>query len=242
MSLVLKKSQGCSVASYHEYHYANCQEYDPTKIHLVKVESLIKRFCVVGRLLDVGCGDGSFALRLQKLGFSVNGVDISKKAVEKAKSNGVIAVAADVSSGFPFQSSSFDCLVACEIIEHVYDTDFFLHECFRVLRSNGLLFLTTPNLASFPNRLLLLFNKYPRFVPEYRVGGAGHIRAYTLPVLLKQLKESGFDVVHKSCANVPFPMLSRFVPNLAKRFAMFLGEVFPNSGSHIIVVVRKKSI
>jgi SAM-dependent methyltransferase len=47
------------------------------------------------------------------------------------------------SSGF--QSNSFDCVVAIEVLEHVEHDDAFLQEVFRVLRPGGVFYMTTPN-------------------------------------------------------------------------------------------------
>lgn len=43
-----------------------------------------------GTVLDVGCGAGSHSLYLQKKGFHVNAIDISKGAIEVAKQRGVL--------------------------------------------------------------------------------------------------------------------------------------------------------
>ncbi|MEP5340488.1 MAG: methyltransferase domain-containing protein [Algibacter sp.] len=45
---------------------------------------------VKGSILDVGCGSGSHSLYLQKKGFTVKSIDISKGAIEVAKQRGII--------------------------------------------------------------------------------------------------------------------------------------------------------
>jgi len=52
-------------------------------------------------------------------------------------------------------------IIASEVIEHVFDTDFFIEEMKRILKSNGRIIITTPNMHSATNRLLFLVGKFP---------------------------------------------------------------------------------
>lgn len=179
--------------NHQNIRYSDYRTYDRKKFYLHKVYGLIIKFDRkhnFKKSLDVGCADGSFSFKLkQDLGLDVYGLDISEKAIELAIQSGVKAKVHNVENSFPFEKESFDLVLACEIIEHIYHTDFFLEEAKRVLKKNGILILSTPNLVSLYNRIKMLFGKYPSFVPEYHTseGTSGHIRAYTLPTLSKQL-------------------------------------------------------
>ena len=61
----------------------------------------------------------------------------------------------------PFRDNSFDLIILGEVIEHLYDPDQVLRECYRILRSGGALLITTPNLLSWYNRILMVFGYYP---------------------------------------------------------------------------------
>jgi 2-polyprenyl-3-methyl-5-hydroxy-6-metoxy-1,4-benzoquinol methylase len=52
-------------------------------------------------------------------------------------------------------------IIASEIIEHVFNTDFFIEELKRILKPIGIIILTTPNMHSATNRLLFLMGKFP---------------------------------------------------------------------------------
>ena len=83
----------------------------------------------------------------------------------------------DLASGpLPFEDGAFGAVFAGEIIEHLVDTAGFLAELHRVLAPGGVAVITTPNLASFENRVRMLLGRYPNFV-EYELGGDGHVRA-----------------------------------------------------------------
>ena len=77
-----------------------------------------------------------------------------------AKKKGINVKIHDISKGLPYDSGYFDAIFAGEIIEHMTDDMFFLAECKRILKKNGILLLTTPNLVSLRNRIRKLFGPF----------------------------------------------------------------------------------
>jgi 2-polyprenyl-3-methyl-5-hydroxy-6-metoxy-1,4-benzoquinol methylase len=70
----------------------------------------------------------------------------------------------DVSSErLPFQDGYFDVVYMGDVIEHLTNPDFAINEVARVIKTNGFLVLSTPNLACWLNRLLLLLGMQPLF-------------------------------------------------------------------------------
>lgn len=57
--------------------------------------------------------------------------------------------------------NQFDLVILGEVIEHLYDPDNIIKECYRILKSKGALLITTPNLLSWYNRILLILGYYP---------------------------------------------------------------------------------
>jgi 2-polyprenyl-3-methyl-5-hydroxy-6-metoxy-1,4-benzoquinol methylase len=223
--------------------FSKYKALDFNKVYLRKVASFLKSLENKENLnlLDIGCADGSFSKYLKDLGFKVCGIDISPEAINNAKKIGIDACVHDVSKKFPFENCFFDIVVMMEVIEHVYDTDFLLDEIKRILKKEGLLIITTPNLGSFENRIRLLTGKYPRLV-EYRIGSncSGHIRNYTKSVLISQLEEHNFKVMKSMATNIPFPVYSKF-PRMLKEIAIKLGdlEIFSSLGYQMIIISKK---
>lgn len=159
------------------------------------------------RFLDLGCGDGSFAVVIKnKLGLEdVFGIDISGEAAQQATAKGIQVCPLDIDAGdLPFEANFFDCVFCGEVIEHVYSPDHLLEEIYRVLRRNGYLLLTTLNLASWFNRFSLLFGFQPIFTDislKYNFGHlwkmnpAGHLRLYTLRSLKRLMEAYNFKIV-----------------------------------------------
>lgn len=111
------------------------------------IDRWLMRFARVenGRLLDVGCGGGGFLKQMQQLGWSVQGVDFDEQAVATARSLGL-----DVRlGGIEAAEGAFDAIALNHVIEHVHDPLALLRDCARSLKTNGRLWVATPNLRSF---------------------------------------------------------------------------------------------
>ena len=97
------------------------------------------------RFLEVGCGTGWFAARVQReLGAEVVAIDQSERMVELARAAGVDARVGDVQA-LELEDASFDCVAANWMLYHVPDLDRGLAEIARVLRPGGrLVAITNP--------------------------------------------------------------------------------------------------
>jgi 2-polyprenyl-3-methyl-5-hydroxy-6-metoxy-1,4-benzoquinol methylase len=187
------------------------------------------------KVLDLGCWDGSYAVRYKKKTNSVFGVESSVTAAKRAGKKGVKVEQGDFMEITPFPKEKFDVIVAGEIIEHVFDTDLFVKKINSMLKKNGLLIITTPNVASLPRRVMLLLGINP--VLENRVMvdvTAGHIRYFTFPELHKLLEDHSFEIMHSKSDVLNFnnqgTLFSTLIPKLYKRF-----------GRSIMVVAKKKA-
>lgn len=100
------------------------------------------------RFLDVGCGMGELAERVQhQVGVEVVAVDISPRMVELTRARGVDASVADVQA-LPFEDNSFDCVAANWVLYHVPDLDLGVRELARVIRPGGRLVAATLGAAN----------------------------------------------------------------------------------------------
>src|SRR5690606_16552983 len=111
-----------------------------------------------------------------------------------------------ITKSLPFEKNEFDCVILGEVIEHVPNTDFVLQEIRRVLKKNGTLLISTPNLVSWANRILVPLGIQPlftevsnevnlgRFFSFLGQGGKvqGHLRIFTFKSLEEILVKERF--------------------------------------------------
>lgn len=113
--------------------------------------------------LDVGCDDGQRSLQFAAAAnaSSVHGVEIMPEAADKARLLGLTVKSFDLCSPWPYDDDSFDIVCSNQVIEHLPDTDRFVHESFRCLKPGGTTVVSTENLASWHNIGSLLFGWQP---------------------------------------------------------------------------------
>lgn len=163
-----------------------------------KIEFILSHVGSGQKILDIGCNDGFIGSLLLKKGNDVYGLDIAEHKVVTARKRGIKATACDIESKrLPYPNNYFDMVLLTDVIEHLFDTDRLLEDIYRVLRKNGTLLITTPNVASLLRRFMLLFgmnpcSEYSARYMDYFPSPVGHIRYYTHANLRNQLHVCGF--------------------------------------------------
>lgn len=92
-----------------------------------------------GRLLDVGCGQKPYKILFKNISEYV-GLDYDTPSNRKRSSADFFYEG----KNFPFEDSFFDSVLLTQVLEHIFNPDDFIKEIRRVLKSGGLLILTTP--------------------------------------------------------------------------------------------------
>lgn len=100
-----------------------------------------------GDLLDIGCSTGGFMLFAQQKGWQVMGVEVSEKAASLARDLTGASVFAGTLTDFKV-NKLFDAITMWETLEHVAEPVDFLQSTLRLLKTGGVLALSTPNWGS----------------------------------------------------------------------------------------------
>ena len=140
------------------------------------------------RVLDVGCGIGTYVRRFRQYSHDVHGIEVEAERVAEASvelPNIVLAVGEDL----PYPDDHFDLVFSNEVIEHVADDHVTAAEMVRVTRPGGTI------VAFAPNRLYPFETHGAYFGGHYVFGNiplinwlpdplrnrfAPHVRAYTM--------------------------------------------------------------
>ncbi|MCZ2328440.1 bifunctional 2-polyprenyl-6-hydroxyphenol methylase/3-demethylubiquinol 3-O-methyltransferase UbiG [Bartonella sp. F02] len=119
-----------------------CLAFDRDPFSLTPFESL--------KLLDIGCGGGLLCEPMARLGATVVGADAAHTNIEVAKihaaqNNLSIDYRTTTAEILANEGEQFDIILNMEVIEHVSDVDLFLSSTAKMLKPQGLMFVSTLN-------------------------------------------------------------------------------------------------
>jgi 2-polyprenyl-3-methyl-5-hydroxy-6-metoxy-1,4-benzoquinol methylase len=117
---------------------------------------------VKGDLIEIGCGVGRGIEVLLKKCKTYTTIDKNEEALGELRRqfSGLKFITASVPPFAGAASGGFDCLVTCQVIEHVEDDHLFVDEIHRVLKPGGVAIITTPNIK-------MTLSRNPWHVREY---------------------------------------------------------------------------
>ena len=190
------------------------------------------------RILDVGCGPGTFLGHFSGGYTQAVGLDLARAQIEFATgrygSDRLRFESADVSS--LNGQNQFDSITSIEVIEHLprNETQTFLRSLYDLLKDGGTLVLTTPNNRSFwPLIEWIISKKGPVDYLEQ------HINRFNLKRLTHELETAGFNVRTKRTFYVISPFLAAISTRLADVVYAIEQRLLPHLGSEIVISAQK---
>ncbi len=197
--------------------------FDKTHIHFYdrEVPNLLRKAAELKNIkefniVDLGCGDGRLLFSLQannllKNSKKIFGVDISPIRIEKFKkifpqSDSLVS---DVCNLDPIGKESFDIIISSQVIEHVSDDNKMLKEIWRLLKPNGIAYISS-----------VIKKRYGFYI--YRVNGKirldpTHVREYSSEEEFSNLiKRNKFKILDIEIKPIRYPLIELLMRLLIK--------------------------
>lgn len=203
------------------------------------------------RVLDVGCGIGTYVRRFRQYSDDVHGIEVEEERVAEASEELPNIVLAK-GEALPYPDDHFDLVFSNEVIEHVDDDRATAAEMVRVTRPGGTIVIFAPNRlypfethgAYFGKRYV--FGNIPliNWLPDpLRDRFAPHVRAYTQRGLQHLFSGEPVKLVRHRVIYPGFDNISARRPRLGTvlRRALYLAETTPmhTFGLSHFLVLRK---
>jgi SAM-dependent methyltransferase len=204
------------------------------------------------RILDVGCGIGTYVKRFRAYSDEVYGTEVEAERVAEASVE-LPNIVLTEGEALPFPDDHFDLVFSNEVIEHVGDDRAIAAEMVRVTRPGGTI------VAFAPNRLYA-FETHGAYVGRHYIFGnipfinwlpdplreyfAPHVRAYTRRGIERLFADQPVRLVHHRCIYPGFDNVSARRPRLGAllRRLLYVAEHTPLHafGLSRFLVLRKK--
>lgn len=146
--------------------------------------------CKEKKIVNLGCGYGRFCNELKEQGNEITLVDIHNH------NPSLKYVLADLNKDFPLKSDYFDVVFSIDVIEHLENSRHFLRECRRILKKEGKIIITTPNLTHLKARLKFLLRGVLYGFDKKDYEDSGHITSVFVIDFKRMAKEIGLRILN----------------------------------------------
>jgi methionine biosynthesis protein MetW len=181
------------------------------------------------KIIDLGCGNGTLLLYLQKeRNASVKGIELAASGVKICRKKKLDVVQGRIDEHLPFKDNSFDYAICNVTIQMVMYPEVLLQEMKRIARWQIISF---PNFAFYRNRIqLMLGGTMPtHMLFDYQWYSTGHIHQLSLKDFKNLVHTTGgLEIKELYCVD----------PN--NFFKKFFMHKFPNLFMHIPIIVLEK--
>jgi 2-polyprenyl-3-methyl-5-hydroxy-6-metoxy-1,4-benzoquinol methylase len=181
----LKKRYG---VAYFDYELCNQENFfNLMKLGLrdIDFDSLYSHVKGKKKFLDIGCATGLLLNYMQKRGWDCHGVEICRESAEYGMERFGLNIFIGTLEQASFPDSSFHAVHLSHLIEHVSDPSALLLEIRRILKPEGYMVLTTPNVSGMQARVS--GKNWRSAIPD-------HVYLFSKKTMKKLLSNTGFNI------------------------------------------------
>ncbi|PIR13745.1 hypothetical protein COV49_01195 [Candidatus Falkowbacteria bacterium CG11_big_fil_rev_8_21_14_0_20_39_10] len=194
------------------------------------------------RILDIECGQNAVLSKYIEKEDEYYACDYYKK-IKNQKVKKYFQIDLNNQELNKIVPHKFDVVFCGEVIEHLFSPDHLMNEVKKILNKDGILILSTPNLAYLPNRIMLLVGMHPFFLEnssDYKLGRVfknlgqmntteGHIKVFTYGALKELFELTGYKIFDER-ATVVFN----------EKFDLLVGNIHHSFGPDTVFALRPK--
>ncbi len=218
--------------------------------HIDKKISFIDKFNFKNmKILDIGCANGIY-----KRDFIKNnefyGIDNDRSLLSIAERKGYKTFNVDINfqKKLHFKNEEFDIVICFDILEHLINPISFLNEVNRILKKNGLLFISVPNSLNIISRINFLFGN-PTDITDtnhfLKKPFSEHLHLITYKKIIQILEGYKYKVIYKDYylpKKIRHKKLLKFQFLLNTANLLKLNFLFPGLFSFAFLFVCKKNV
>jgi SAM-dependent methyltransferase len=155
-----------------------------------RAKSLASKLPENARILDVGCGNGRFLFHLSKFGnFDLNGIELPGGSADRAAKIKEINLKIGALTETDFAENSFDAVTLFHVFEHLDKPHETLDIIGEILKKDGILILSFPNIAGWQARAFK--------ANWYHLDPPRHLVFFDPGDIAEIMKSMGFTLVKK---------------------------------------------
>jgi 2-polyprenyl-3-methyl-5-hydroxy-6-metoxy-1,4-benzoquinol methylase len=164
-------------------------------------------------VLDIGAGEGFFAAELAGNGNRISGIDNRLVPAETARFEQYFT--ADLEDGIApvvqqLGGKRFDRVLVLDVLEHLRHPEQILRQSHEVLKREGLLIASLPNIANIYVRLMLLFGRFD--YAERGLLDKTHVRFFTRKTARRLLESNGYSILEEKQTVIPLELVFGWSP------------------------------
>lgn len=204
-----------------------------SRIAFLYIISLLKNKSS-SKVLDVGCGYGELLKLLKEDGWKSYGVDTSSTAAKKAREMGLDVFTGElIDAGF--LDKYFDVVILHHSLEHMHDPTEVLREVHRILKDNGVLIISVPNIDSIEAKIFQK-NWFAIEAPRHLY----HFSIHTLDLLLNKIgfirQTVWFDPTPMTLINSMKQIIENKLPRILTHLVIFIFSIILLPINFILVI------
>lgn len=224
-------------------YYRSIPIHAAEQVHEQALELLQKYVSTDKKILELGSGSGALALRLHD-----NGYDIVATELDTGdwQASDVKVFQLDLNTQFSeaaaFVDARYDAVMAIEVIEHLENPSLFFREAKKLLKPNGVLIFSTPNMLDLESRLKFVRAGSFLFFNREMVWNGGHISILPFWLIEELLQKSELQILERRFIgvvnfNYKQSWLASLKDFLLKRFLLrSYGSTLPADAAHHVCV------